>query len=141
MSAFIASELKGALQGELDVLGVSARDDAVIVNVPRSKKSRAVYGFDQSEVVCRELSALVGAPYVKAIKRKGGGKEQKRLNRSHRFKNVKHLFEAADTEMVNGRYVILFDDVVTTGASMAACVSILKKCGAKGIICLCIAED
>ena len=43
-------------------------------------------------------------------------------------------------ENIENKYVILFDDIVTTGASMAACAKLLKKAGAKGVICVCMAS-
>ena len=140
ISAFLAKELSELLKAELEALEVGD-DSAVIVNVPRGRRAVACHGFDQSELICRELSSITTIPHVSAIQRKKGGKEQKKLDRSRRFRNVEALFEIVDATAVSGKYVILFDDIVTTGASMAACCKILRKSGAKGIICLCIAQD
>ena len=56
-----------------------------------------------------------------------------------RLENVRSLFKVSDAEAVKGRYVILLDDVVTTGASMTACTELLKKSGAFGVFCLSMA--
>ena len=141
MSAFIAEELRDFVKTETDVLGIDAKSQAVIVNVPRGRSAKNIYGFDQSVMVCRELSRLCEIPFCEAIGRKRGGKEQKKLDKGKRLKNVEHLFEVVSRENIEGKYVILFDDIVTTGASMSACVSLLKKSGAKGIICICVAKD
>lgn len=139
ISRFIARELESMMIHELEVLG--ARESAVIVSVPRGRRARSVWGFDQSELICRELSDISGIPYVSAIKRRFGGKEQKKLSRAKRFRNIRSLFALSSDTSIDGRYVILFDDVVTTGASMAACVSLLMSAGARGVICLCIAQN
>ena len=141
MSSFLAEELEEFIKTETDVLGIDPRSQAVIVNVPRGRRAKGIYGFDQSAMVCRELSRICEIPFCEAIGRKRGGKEQKKLDKSKRLKNVERLFEVVNPGDIDGKYVILFDDIVTTGASMTACVSLLKKGGAKGIICICVAKD
>jgi ComF family protein len=139
-SRFLASEISPLAMDELSVLEVENKD-AVIVHVPRGRRAKACYGFDQSELICKEMSRITGIPHVAAIARNRKDREQKKLDKSRRFRNVQSSFAVSDEESVKNKYVLLFDDVVTTGASMAACTSILKKAGAKGIICLCIAQD
>ena len=141
-SDFAARELSRLIQKELDTLGADA-EDALIVNVPRGRRSVQNYGFDQSQEICFSLVRCLGAKYCDAIKRKYGGKEQKKLNAAERRKNINNLMSLRDgaDAIVKGKYVLLFDDIVTTGASMAACVSILRKAGAKGILCFCLASE
>ena len=141
MSAFLAEELSGLLKSEIDVLEIDGKSQCLIVCVPRSKKAKNTYGFDQSVMVCRELSRISEIPFCEAIGRRKSGKEQKKLDKGKRLKNAERLFEVRAPLDVEGKYVILFDDIVTTGASMSACVALLKRSGAKGIICLCVAKD
>ena len=139
---FVAKELSAAVKEELAVLGgsVYARN-TVIVSVPRGIRARIDYGFDQSELIAKSLSDDLGIPYAPAIGRRRGGREQKKLSRDRRFRNVSHLFHLRDADAVRDRCVLLFDDVVTTGASMAACVTLLRNAGARSVICFCIAQD
>ena len=143
-SRFIASELWVLLRRELsDLIGDGIGEKALIVNVPRGRKAVLEYGFDQSAKICEELSNESGIQYFPAIKRKAGGREQKKLGAAERRKNINRLMYADPkyAESVKGRYVILFDDIVTTGASMESCLTVLRKMGAKGVICCCIAAD
>ena len=141
MARFVAKELTQALEAELSSLGVSDRAaEAGLVAVPRGRKGRAVYGFDQSVLLCRELSALSGIGQGFPLKRSFGGKEQKKMSRDRRFRNIRHLFTLSDPSAVQGKVVFLLDDVVTTGASMAACAQLLKKAGARAVIGLCMAQ-
>ncbi len=141
-AGFIARELSHGILHELSVLGIEDREQgAIVVNVPRGRKAKNKYGFDQAELVCRALSETIGIPYAPAVKRRIGGKEQKTLDQKKRFANIQDLFRVAEKQSVEGKCVILFDDVVTTGASMAACVKLLNKMGATGVICACIAQN
>ncbi len=136
--AFIGGELYRLLSAELSVIGDS---EAVITYIPRTARARRIYGFDQSLLMARQLSAISGIPFASLLRRRRGDREQKRLDRSRRFRNVEGRFSIIDPQPVKGKYVVLIDDVVTTGASMAACTKILMKNGALGVICLCIATD
>ena len=142
-ASFIADELLGGIRREAEVLGIEdIAKEAVIVWVPRTKKARSTEGHDQSELVCHELSKRSGAPSLELILRKRGGKEQKKLNSEERRKNIKNRFSLnKKIECSTDKVVILFDDVVTTGASMAECVTLLKKHGFKSVISVCIAMD
>lgn len=137
----VAGELLALLRREL--ARSQNGDSCVFVCVPRSRGARALQGFDQSELICKELSALCGIDFAQVIKRRRGGKAQKMLTAGERRKNIQNLLYANEKEVerVRDKTVILVDDVVTTGASMSACIHILKECGAKNVICLAISSD
>jgi competence protein ComFC len=140
MADFVASELCSAVKQELDVLDIESTKEAVVVcGVPRGKRSRIKYGFDQSEMVAKSLSKMIDIPYERLLISKVGGKTQKELDKRSRLSNARaHIVMAKDV-CVTGKYVLLFDDMVTTGASMSACVEQLRKGGAKGIACFSLA--
>lgn len=139
---FLARELLPAIRQDCLTLGIqNPEEQCVLTFVPRGRKSKNRYGLDQAECLCRALSEQTLIPYVCAIRRKWGGKEQKRLNRDNRFRNIESLFRLKHAQTVVGKHVLLVDDVVTTGASMAACVNILKQAGAASVGCLCIGQD
>lgn len=140
---FLAVELSRVIKEELETLKLGdIENEAVITNVPRSIRSRRRYGIDHSERVSRALCENMGIPYVKAVKRAAVfSREQKKLTKQGRFKSVRRQFVLIDGASLEGKYVFLFDDVVTTGASMTACAELLRKAGAKAVICLCIAQN
>ncbi|MBR6681087.1 MAG: ComF family protein [Clostridia bacterium] len=144
-ASFVASQIKPALMDEIknlvDIDTVDVSQRFLITYVPRSKKAVTNTGVDQSELICRELSAQTGIPCVRAIERIRSGKEQKKLTSAERFRNTESLFAMSENISVSGRFVILLDDVVTTGASMTACTKLLRRASAKGILCFCIATD
>lgn len=137
LKPLVLEELKNLIPTDADTLA----QKVLITFAPRSKRARTDNGFDQSELICRELSELTGIKCVKAIRRRRSGKEQKALTKAERFKNTETLFELDSEFSVSGKYVILFDDIVTTGASMTACVKALRRGRARGVLCFCIATD
>ena len=140
---FFANELLRVMREELDALKISdVANEVVITSIPRSVGANRKYGIDQSERISKALSDKVGVPYIKAFRRASlFSKEQKRLTQQGRFKSVRGQFVMNDGELVEGKCIFLFDDVVTTGASMTACAEILRKAGAKAIVCLCVAQN
>ena len=74
------------------------------------------------ELVARELSWLLGLPLEDVLVRRQG-KDQRDLGRSDRLRNLSGSVELVGD--VDGLRVLLVDDVVTTGASLAACTEAL----------------
>ncbi len=140
MSRFVASELEAAVRQELAPLELDA-EDIIVSWIPRNRASRAVYGFDQSEEVAKELAALIGAPHKRLLRARAFGKEQKSLDGRERLRNAKKHIVLARGSEAEGKYVLLYDDMVTTGASMATAVERLKKVGVKGVLCFSMSSS
>ncbi len=138
----MARELARLVREELSVLSLDdpARE-VVLTYAPRSRKAVRVEGFDQSKRMVRALSRELSIPFVSAFSRTRRTDVQKFLSADERMKNASKSFRCIAPTEVDGKYVILFDDVVTTGASMGACVSLLYKAGARGVLCFCMAMD
>lgn len=102
-------------------------DGGVITWVPARGADKRKRGFDHAELLAAGLSERVGLPARPLLVRKGHQRDQVGLDRDERFANLSSAF---DTEQeVQGR-VLLVDDLVTTGATAAACASRLKLAGA-----------
>ncbi len=139
---FIARELWAEVRAECEKLLID-ENELIFTNVPRGKKALHEYGFDQSAEICKAMSRVSGVPYAPLIKRRYGGREQKKLSAAERRKNLKDRMKPHKkyAQLAEGRYVMLFDDIVTTGASMSACLPSLRKMGVKGVFCACLASD
>lgn len=90
-------------------------------------------GFNQAELVAVELQKQIEGKVTSLLKRKINTKQQAlMISRKEREENVRDAFgvvETLKTDLV-GKKVLLVDDVFTTGSSMKACCSELKKNGA-----------
>jgi len=80
---------------------------------------------------------LTGKPYFTAIRRIRNTPSQTKLNAVERKENMRGAFEPA--QAVHGR-VLLVDDVLTTGATVAECANVLKAAGAQSVTVLTFAR-
>lgn len=99
--------------------------------IPMTPKAIRKRGYNQAELLAEELSKLLSLPLLKnAIEKVKQSGEQKMLSKEERLKNLQGCFKA-DSDEVNGKTLIVVDDVLTTGATADAVCRELKKRGAK----------
>ncbi len=105
----------------------------VVVPVPLhiSRKNRR--GFNQSELIARHVSAKLDLPGGDALARNQNTRPQAELPRAKRLINLEGAFSCQDAEFVEGKKVLLIDDVATTGATLNECAKALKNAGAKEV--------
>ena len=107
---------------------------------PRGVESLRHDGFDHAAAVAREIAAQLGIAYLSAIERVGGGKAQKKLSRADRLAAAKESYRICEHAPVQGKRIILFDDICTTGATLTACARLLYHAGAKEVVFAVIAH-
>jgi ComF family protein len=105
--------------------------DALLVPVPLHRWRLWRRGFNQSALLARGLArAGLGQLAVDALVRVRATRPSVGLNPSERAANVKGAFRLASSARVQGRAVVLIDDVLTSGATASACALALHKAGA-----------
>jgi len=110
----------------------------VIVPMPLHWRKRWQRGFNQSELLAREVGRLRNVPVRRLVKRTKATKVQAGLTTAQRRDNVARAFRAKGA--VEGRKVLLVDDVMTTGATASACATALKRAGARSVTLLTLAR-
>jgi ComF family protein len=112
-----------------------------IVPVPLHPEKQRIRGFNQSEMFARGLTeSMPGTHYANAVERAVPTGSQTRKSRFERWKNVETVFQAGpEMSSIQGKKVLLVDDVVTTGATLESCVSVLLRSGAASVCIACIA--
>jgi competence protein ComFC len=115
------------------------RDEAfdAIVPVPLFWRRRLQRGFNQSELLARGLARCTGIPTVNALRRVRPTPTQAGLSNSVRRQNVAQAFRSRS---VQGKRILLIDDVMTTGATAASCALALKQAGARRVALLTVAR-
>jgi ComF family protein len=135
---FLAEQFKELLIPEMRSASLLP-SDCVITFLPRSHKNKANDGFDQGYELAKALSKCTGIELVRCFNRKFGVEEQKKLNQYERRLNMKSAYIPCEVEdAIKDKTVILVDDIVTTGASMASGARLLFAMGAFSVIGVCI---
>lgn len=119
--------LKLGRMAALEFMDEGFFDDVdVIVPVPLARKRQRERGYNQSEAIARGVSSVTGLPVeCRAVERTVFHVSQTSLMRWERMDNVDGIFRLSDASRLRGRHVLLVDDVVTTGATLTACASVM----------------
>src|SRR5258706_7916515 len=112
----------------------------VIVPMPLHWRRRWERGFNQSELLAREIGRRWNVPVEKAVRRVKSTAPQAGLTNAKRRANVSGAFQARKSRRLDGARVLLVDDVMTTGATAAACARVLKRAGAAHVALLAVAR-
>lgn len=105
----------------------------LIVPVPLHQKRLRQRGFDQTDLLAQVIGRYFGVDVSHALIRTKNTKAQFELPRQERFKNINGVFHVTDKSAVQGKRILLFDDIYTTGATISECSKALKKAGAKRV--------
>jgi ComF family protein len=113
-----------------------------VIPVPLHPWRHARRGFNQSDALAQQL----GIPVVRALWRMRATAPQTSLRASARRRNVQGAFALSplmgprSARLLEGRVLVLVDDVWTTGATLAACATVLRHAGAAQVRALTVAR-
>lgn len=100
----------------------------LIIPVPLAEKKRRQRGYNQSHFIAKGISEITGLPVITdCLRRITSNESQTHKNRVERHLNVEGIFEAANGHLLEGKHVLLVDDVMTSGATLLACAVELSK--------------
>jgi len=132
----VATPLGAMLAHAITELIASRDATPVVIPVPLHKRRRRSRGFNQSELIAHaavrhlplRLEVLSGA-----LLRQRDTISQVGLSREERIENVRDAFRVAQPSRINGRDIVLVDDVMTTGTTLSECARVLKQAGAERV--------
>ena len=110
----------------------------MVVPMPLHWWKRWQRGFNQAELLAREIARRWRAPVRMVARRKKNTTAQAGLTNAKRRANVEGAFEIRGR--LDGKHVLLVDDVMTTGATASACARALKRAGAARVTLLTLAR-
>jgi ComF family protein len=112
----------------------------VIVPMPIHWFKKWQRGFNQSDILAREIGKKWNVPVRSVIRRKKATRPQAGLTNAKRRANMQGAFKMMRGKPLAGMRVLLVDDVVTTGATASACARVLKRAGAAHVALLALAR-
>jgi ComF family protein len=112
----------------------------LIVPMPLHWKKRWSRGYNQAELLAREVARRWGVPVKRIVRRVKPTDPQAGLSNSKRRLNVRGAFQVSKRADLKGLRVLLIDDVLTTGATASACASALKRAGASHVAVAAVAR-
>jgi len=115
----------------------------IVAHVPVHERRLRERGFDQAALLAAAAAAHLRLPAVPALERRTVTDAQHALGRAARARNVGNAFgiRPAAVGRVRGRWVIVVDDIMTTGATLAGCASALLDAGALAVSALTVARE
>jgi ComF family protein len=103
---------------------------------------RARRGFNQADALAREISRVTGLPVLRTVRRVKATAAQAGLTNARRRQNMSGAFRVTRRRRgeIAGLRLLLVDDVLTTGATAAACARVLKRAGAAQVTVAVVAR-
>ena len=114
----------------------------IIIPVPVHRKRKRLRGYNQSELIAKELAKKLKLKvYTDVLVKINNNKVQSKLNKEERMKNVKNVYKIINKEKIKNKNIIILDDIYTTGATINECIKELEKTDANKIGVLILAKD
>ena len=112
----------GKLMGESIAASNRFKQIDGLVPLPLFKSKEKKRGYNQATVLCEGISKVLEKPVWKdVIHRTTYTDTQTKKNRIQRWQNMENRFELNEPGFVNGKHILLVDDVITTGATLESC--------------------
>ena len=123
--AWMAHTIRDRLAGKFDVLTWA----------PVSRARKRKRGYDQSALLCREIGTQLRLEPILTLRKIKDPPAQSTLaGAEQRRANVSGAYEPERAARLDGRRVLLIDDIVTTGATLAECSRVLRTAGASDVV-------
>jgi ComF family protein len=98
----------------------------VLIPVPLHRRRKRKRGYNQSEWLCRGIAAVWDLPICTTVLlRKRSNITQTRKAFTERWMNVQDIFEVSKPETLQGKHILLVDDVITSGSTLISCAKVL----------------
>ena len=129
-AAHMAQTVAEHLSGEFDA----------VTFVPVSPRRLRQRGYDQSALLAEEMAKIWGVEVLPALKKIRHTKAQSTIAApEERRANVLGAYAPLPDADIAGKRFLLVDDVLTTGSTMSACASVLRRAGAASVVCAALA--
>lgn len=102
----------------------------IIIIVPISRERKKERGYNQSELISKEISLMLNIPIMKNILYKNKNTvPQSTLNKEQREQNAKGVYNVKNCYKIQNKKILLIDDIYTTGSTVNECAKVLVQNG------------
>lgn len=102
----------------------------LMIPIPLEKKRQRRRGYNQSMEIARGVNEVTGIPIMADIvERTAFDESQTHKSLAQRMESVENAFRAHESINLDGKHILIIDDIVTSGATICACVKALINCG------------
>lgn len=121
------AEQYGRLLGEMLVNSGRFNDIDCLVPVPLHPLKHLRRGYNQSQLLCEAIAHIMHLPVEShCLYRRRYTQSQTRKNHQERQENMRGVFSVRHPDRLEGRHILLVDDIITTGATTSSCYDALK---------------
>lgn len=112
----------------------------LVTYVPMHPKDMKTRGYNQSKILAKEISEQLDIPYAETLIKVKHTKKQHELSDKERKTNLIGAFELTDKKLIDGKRLLLVDDIVTSGETLGHCAKKLNAAKPRLICCATIAR-
>lgn len=121
-------QFAGQLMTMNDMIMNVLKDADVLIPVPLTVARQRERGYNQSEQICLGISRTTHLPVITDVLiRTKFTESQTAMTAEERIENIKDAFTIANTQLIEGKHIIIVDDVITTGATVSECILQLRN--------------
>ena len=127
--SFLAEEMANSIKNSFEI----EKGKYIVTNVPRRKNAIVKFGFDHAAILAKKVSKILKIEYIPMLISKSKT-AQKSVIGEERHRNVRFDYKSKKDLDLKGYTVLLVDDIITTGASMSSCATLIKAFRPKQVI-------
>ena len=125
----LADDMAGAITAHCDWQA----KEYLVTYAPRSRKAKRSHGFDHMAYLSRAVADRLGVPCRSLLSRHGGKEQKKQGTVKERQRNMKDAYRYVGKGDLQGKHILLLDDLMTSGATLKTAARTLRRAGAKRI--------
>ncbi len=107
----------------------------LITYVPLHPNRQKERGYNQSMLLAREVSYILGIPFQNTLTKVKDNPPQHKTDIRHKASNVKNVYKVINKKAIQDKRILLIDDVITSGHTLGENAKTLKNAGASEIFC------
>jgi len=138
--SFLAGKILASYMSDFILENFKDKVD-ILTFIPSSKSALKSRGFNQCEVLCKYISKSCKIPYKKLLYKASDSVDQIGLDNIKRWENIRDSFIVKNKKYIEGKRVLIIDDVITSGATAFYAAKAIKEINADEIFILTVAKS